>query len=131
VLVVLAVVLAAAVAKPVTAAAGPIARVVAEIVTVALIAVASLAGLAVLAGLALVAVRVRRRILSGPRAVPRRMTAEVLDSREAAELAERDRRALPAARNDASAYPRVHASPYVVTSRAPRPRCPHRGGKWS
>jgi hypothetical protein len=128
-LVLLAVLLVSALAKPVATAADSVARVVAEVVTIAVIAVASAAGLAALAGLVLVAVRVRRRILARPRAVPYRVT--VLDGRQAAEVAEPDRRALPAARDGVSAYPRVHADPHVVTSRAARPRCTRQRGRRS
>jgi hypothetical protein len=120
-LVVLAVLLAA-VAKPVIAAADSVARVVAEVVTITLITLASLAGLAALAGLTFAAVRVRRRILARPREVPYRVT--VLDGRQAADLPEPSPRALPAARDDVSAYPREHADPHVVTSRPARARCP-------
>ena len=119
-------------AGPVTAAADSVARVVAEVVTVAVIVVASAAGLAALAGLALAAVRVRRRILDSPRAaVPRRLSAVVLDGRQAADLPEPGSRALPAARGDVPALPRVHANTHVVTSRPARTRCPRRGGRWS
>jgi hypothetical protein len=128
-LVLAAVMLFAAVAGPVTAAAGSVARVVAEVVTIALITIASLAGLAVLVGLTFAAVRVRRRVLARPRAVPYRVT--VLDGRQAAEVAGPVARALPAARDDVSAYPRVHADPHVVTSRAARPRCTRQRGRWS
>lgn len=126
--VVVALVLAAAVAP----AVAELAHVVAVVLSVVVIAAASVAGLAALVGLALVAVRVRRRILSGPRAaVPRRVSAVVLDGRRAAELPEPGARALPAARDDVSAYPREYADPHVVTSRAARPRCTRRGGRGS
>jgi hypothetical protein len=131
-LVVLAVVLAAAVAKPVTAAAGSVARVVAEVLTVAVVVVASLAGLAVFVGLALVAVRIRRRILDGPRAaVPRRVSAVVLDGRQGAGLPEPGARALPAARGDVPALPREYADTHVVTRRPAPVRCPRRDRRWS
>jgi hypothetical protein len=112
-------------AGPVTAAVGSVARAVAEVLTIAVYAVASAAGLAALAGLALVAVRVRHRILYGPRAVtPRRVMATVLDGRRAADLPEPSPRALSAARDDVPALPRIHAGAHVVTSRPARARCP-------
>ncbi len=131
-----AVVVALMLAATIAPAVALVAHVVAVVVTVAVIVVASLAGLAVLGGLALVAVRVRRRVLSGPRAVRGRV---VVVPDEMAEIAGRagvlpgvpHARSLPAARNDVSAYPRVHATPHVVTSRAPRPRCPRQGGRRS
>jgi hypothetical protein len=119
-------------AGPVTAAAASVARAVAEVVTIAVYTVASAAGLAALAGLALVAVRVRRRILDGPRAVaPRRVSAVVLDGRRTADSPEPGSRALPAARDDVPALPREHADAHVVTSRPARARCPRCDRRWS
>ena len=119
---------AAAAMAPVIAAL----TVLIHVLTIIVIVVASVAGLAALAGLALVAVRIRRRILDGPRpAVPRRVRAVVLDGRQAAELPKPGARALPAARGDVSALPREYADTHVVTSRPARARCPRRDRRWS
>jgi hypothetical protein len=115
-LVFLVAMVAAAAMTPVVAAL----TVLIHVLTIIVIVVASVAGLAALAGLALVAVRIRRRIMYGPRAVPRRVMAEVVAERRSAELPEPGARALPAARDSR-----------VVTGRPARARCPRRGGRWS
>jgi hypothetical protein len=118
---------AAAAMTPVIAALA----VLIHVLTIIVIVVASVAGLAALAGLALVAVRIRRRIMYGPRAVPRRVMAEVVAERRSGGLSERGARALPAARGDVSALPREYADTHVVTSRPGRVRCPRRDRRWS
>jgi hypothetical protein len=111
------------------AAEGPAVRAAVELAEILAVAVASVVVIATVVAVLVWRSRRKRRRAAAELA-PRPVVLAAV-----AEPARLGSRQVPAAieppHADVSAYSRVHAEPYVVTSRAVRPRCAHRGERRS
>jgi|ERR1019366_10700350 hypothetical protein len=117
VLVLLVVIVAAAVA-------GPVVRVVTDVVEVAAVTAGALLVVAVVAVPLVWRARRKRARRARPAVLTARVERAGLDGRRAVA-------AIEPLRADVSALPREDVEPHVVISRAPRPRCTRRDGRRS